>query len=91
MSKKILITGATGNVAGFVIPQLLDAGATIHAYVRNTQKAQHLAEKGAILFEGDFTDQDALNRAAEGVDAILAITPAGPDAVKHGRVVLNGK
>ena len=89
MSKKILVTGATGNIAGFAIPQLLDAGATIHAYVRNTQKAQYLAEKGAILFEGDFKDQDALNRAAEGVDAILAITPAGPDAVVQGRVVLN--
>lgn len=40
-------------------------------------KASHLAEMGAILFEGDFANQEAINRAAEGVDAILAITPVG--------------
>ena len=89
MSKKILVTGATGNIAGFVIPQLLQAGATVHAYVRDANKASHLAEIGAILFEGDFSNQEALNRAAEGVDSILAITPAGPDAVTQGEVVLN--
>ena len=33
MKKKILVTGATGNIAGFAIPQHLQAGATVHAYV----------------------------------------------------------
>ena len=89
MNKKILVTGATGNIAGFVIPQLLDAGATVHAYVRDAKKASHLAEMGAILFEGDFSNQEAINSAAEGVDSILAITPAGPEAVAQGEVVLN--
>ena len=89
MNKKILVTGATGNIAGFVIPQLLQAGATVHAYVRDTNKASHLAEQGAILFEGDFSNQEALNNAAEGVDSILAITPAGAEAVAQGEVVLN--
>ncbi len=89
MSKKILVTGATGNIAGFTIPQIIDGGATIHAYVRNADKASHLAELGAILFEGDFSDQEALNRAAEGVDAVLAITPAGPEAIEQGKVVLS--
>lgn len=88
MNKKILVTGATGNIAGFVIPQLLQAGATVHAYVRDTNKAAHLVEIGAKLFEGDFSNQEALNKAAEGVDSILAITPAGPDAVTQGEVVL---
>lgn len=89
MNSKILVTGATGNIAGFVIPQLLQAGATVHAYVRDAKKASHLAEIGAILFEGDFSNQEALNRAAEGVDSVLAITPAGPNAVSQGEVVLN--
>jgi len=89
MSKKILVTGATGNIAGFTIPQLINGGVTVHAYVRNIEKASRFAELGAELFEGDFSDQDALNRAAEGVDSVLAITPAGPEAVKQGQVVLN--
>ena len=58
MNKKILVTGATGNIAGFVIPQLLEAGATVHAYVRDANRASHLAEMGALLFEGDFTAND---------------------------------
>ena len=89
MNKKILVTGATGNIAGFVIPQILDAGAVVHAYVRDANKATHLADLGAILFEGDFSNQEAINHAAKGVDAILAITPAGPEAVTQGEVVLN--
>ena len=89
MGKTILVTGATGNIGGVVVPQLLDAGATVHAYVRNPEKAGQLAEKGVKLFEGDFKDQEALNRAAEGVDAVLAITPAGPEAPAQGQVILN--
>ena len=61
----------------------------MHAYVRDTNKAQYLADLGAVLFQGDFSDQQALNNAAEGVDAILAITPAGPEAIEQGKVVLN--
>lgn len=89
MNKKILVTGATGNIASFVIPQLLDAGATVHAYVRDAEKAASLAQMGAILFEGDFSDQEAINKAAAGVNAVLAITPAGPEAIAQGEVVLN--
>jgi uncharacterized protein YbjT (DUF2867 family) len=89
MDKTILVTGATGNIGGLVVPQLIDAGATVHAYVRDTKKAGQLAEKGVKLFEGDFTNQEALNRTAEGVDAVLAITPAGPEAPAQGQVILN--
>ena len=89
MKKTILVTGATGNIAGFVIPQLIKAGVTVHAYVRDTGTAAHLAEMGAKLFEGDFSNQEALNKAAQGVDAVLAITPANPEAVAQGEVVLN--
>ncbi|HEC43004.1 MAG TPA: SDR family oxidoreductase [Bacteroides sp.] len=89
MSKKILVTGATGTVAGSVIPQLLEGGATVHLYVRTKEKAKHFADKGAVLFEGDFNNQEALNKAAEGVDAVLAITPAGPEAIVQGNAILS--
>ena len=32
---KILVTGATGNVAGVLIPNLANLGAEVHALVRD--------------------------------------------------------
>ncbi|WP_432192866.1 NAD-dependent epimerase/dehydratase family protein [Streptomyces sp. bgisy027] len=67
----VLVTGATGYVAGWIVKGLLDAGVTVRAAVRdprNTAKIQHLvdfAEKspGAIEFfaadlltEGSYTE-----------------------------------
>ncbi|MFE0701076.1 NAD-dependent epimerase/dehydratase family protein [Streptomyces sp. NPDC058872] len=57
-SAPVLVTGATGYVAGWLVKGLLDAGVTVHAAVRdphNTAKIQHLldfAEKapGEIRF-----------------------------------------
>lgn len=88
MSNTILVTGATGNIAGLVIPDLIKSGANVRAYVRNPEKAQSLKEMGVELFEGDFDNQEALNNAASGVDAILAITPPNALAVEQGRAIL---
>lgn len=49
-SAPILVTGATGYVAGWIIKDLLDAGATVHAAVRdpgNTAKLAHLEAAAA--------------------------------------------
>ncbi|MEE9460516.1 MAG: NmrA family NAD(P)-binding protein [Bacteroidales bacterium] len=89
MGKTILITGATGNIGSYVIPQLLEGGATVRALVRDVSKASGLTEAGVKIFEGDFSDQEKVNHAASGADAILAITPAGPEAVVQGNVLLN--
>jgi len=84
MAKKILVTGATGNIASLVIPQLLENGVEVRAYVRDPQKAGSLKDAGVEIVQGDFSDKDALVNAASGVDAILAITPPNPDAVVQG-------
>jgi len=89
MKKTILVTGATGNIGSYVIPQLLEAGTRVRALVRNVSKASSLAEAGITLFEGDFSNPEKVKRAVSDVDAILAITPAGPEAVIQGNVLLN--
>jgi uncharacterized protein YbjT (DUF2867 family) len=89
MEKTILVTGATGNIGSYVIPQLFAGGASVRALVRNVSKASGLAEAGVDLFEGDISNQEKVNQAASGTDAILAITPAGPEAVAQGKVLLN--
>ena len=86
--KKVFMTGATGNIASYVIPQLIKARVTVNALVRDEVKASHLKEMGTNLFVGDLTAQGVLNKAAEGVDTILAVTPAGPDGVSQGNAIL---
>ena len=44
-SLPVLVTGATGYIAGWVVKNLLDEGITVHAPIRdtdNTQKREHL-------------------------------------------------
>ncbi len=89
MSKKILVTGATGNIGGLVIPALIQGGAEVRAYVRDIEKASGLKSVGAELAQGDYSNQVALNQAAEGVDAFLAITAPNPDAVVQGEAILS--
>jgi len=46
-SKPVLVTGATGYVAGWLVKKLLEDGLTVHAAVRNPnkkEKTQHLDE-----------------------------------------------
>ena len=64
-----LITGATGNVGGELVAQLIDAGHQVRAYVRNPDKARQQLPQVAQIAIGDLDDTAALNRAAEGVDA----------------------
>ncbi len=54
----VLVTGATGYVAGWIVSKLLDRGHTVHAAVRdpeNSAKLAHLRKlesdrKGSIRF-----------------------------------------
>jgi uncharacterized protein YbjT (DUF2867 family) len=82
------VTGATGNIGSLVIPELVKRGVSVRAYIRDAAKASPLSAQGVTLFEGDFSDQQTLNRAAESVDAVLAITPANPKAAEQGEAIL---
>ena len=71
-----LITGATGNVGGELVTQLIDAGHNVRAYVRNPDKARRQLPEVAEIAIGDLDDTAALNQAAEGVDAIFFMQAA---------------
>jgi nucleoside-diphosphate-sugar epimerase len=81
-SKPVLVTGATGYVAGVLIAQLLDAGLTVHATVRDPSKTdrhqylQDLADTnksgGSIkFFAADLLDQGSFDAAAAGCAVIF--------------------
>lgn len=78
-SKPVLVTGATGYVAGWLVKKLLDAGLTVHAAVRdpeNKKKIAHLDDlaansKGQIkYFKADLLDQGSYAEGMEGCELV---------------------
>jgi nucleoside-diphosphate-sugar epimerase len=70
---KYFVTGATGFLGGEIARQLVQAGHTVHASVRNIQKAAWLSELGVTLFEGDVTDKESMREAMTGVDGVFHV------------------
>jgi nucleoside-diphosphate-sugar epimerase len=79
-SKPVLVTGATGYVAGWLVKKLLDEGMTVHAAVRNpdnTEKLAHLnsaaeAAKGTIkYFKGDLLTEGSYAEAMKECELVF--------------------
>ena len=70
---KILVTGATGNVGGQVVSQLLDAGAAVRAFVRDPDTAGRKA--GVEVVKGDLSEPKTLEAALEGVASVFLMWP----------------
>ncbi|SHE63251.1 NAD(P)H-binding protein [Pedobacter caeni] len=75
--KKILVTGATGNVGRHLISQLLSTGHKVSALTRTPDRANLPSEAELIL--GNLTDTQSLLTAFEGVDAVYLISFNGED------------
>src|SRR5690606_28954567 len=88
--KKILITGATGNLGTAVINQLLKSTDDIHivALARNENKAEYLGAKGVKVRIGSFDEPASLDKALQGIDKILLISTGDPNRfLQHKNVV----
>jgi NAD(P)H dehydrogenase (quinone) len=75
----ILVTGATGQLGGAVIRQLLQRmpANQIIAFVRDETKAAPLLDQGVTLRIGTYDDIDSVDSAMQGVETVLLI--AGTD------------
>lgn len=78
--KPVMITGATGYVAGWIVKKLLETGLTVHAPVRNPddpEKIKHLNSLAATLpgsitfFKADLLDQGSYAEAMEGCNLVF--------------------
>jgi len=69
--KKVLVTGATGFVGGYVVDALLKAGHQVTALVRTPKKAGHLESRGAALVRGDVLDAGSVEQGARGHDVMV--------------------
>jgi uncharacterized protein YbjT (DUF2867 family) len=70
----ILVTGATGNVGKFLIPQLLAKGAPVRILVRDKSKVAHLGERVECVI-GDLDRPETLRPAMQDVDRLYIVTP----------------
>ncbi len=77
---RVLITGANGYVASWIVKQLLEQGVTVHATVRNksnTSKYQHLLDineqtPGSLhVFEADLLESGSFEEAMIGCDVVM--------------------
>ncbi len=78
--KKVLVTGGTGFIAGWIIKHLVEEGVTVHATVRDPddkQKIAHLVKLSEnnpgeiILFKADLLEPGSFNAAAKGCNIVF--------------------
>lgn len=79
-TQTILVTGASGYIAGWIIKYLLEEGHTVHATVRDPAKqssVSHLLKiaeqnKGTLkLFKADLLTQGSFSEAMQGCDVVI--------------------
>jgi dihydroflavonol-4-reductase len=68
---KAFVTGGTGFIGQHLVQKLRERGDDVIALVRSPEKGQKLAAMGAQLHEGDLSDQERLQRAMSGCDAVF--------------------
>jgi nucleoside-diphosphate-sugar epimerase len=69
--KIVLVTGATGFLGSYVLPELKKAGFGLKCLVRNKADAKLLESAGAQVVYGDVRDKSSLTQALRGTDAVL--------------------
>lgn len=75
----ILVVGATGALGGEICRQLTAEGMPVRALVRATSdpgRTGALRELGAEVVEGDLGDLESLERACEGIRAVVSTATA---------------
>ena len=83
--RRVLVTGATGNVGRQVVSQLLATDCQVRALTRNPAAAGLPLRVEVVC--GDLTDADALGRCLDGVDGVFLVwtapAAAAPAAVSR--------
>ena len=66
----MFLTGATGFIGSFLVPELINAGHHVVGLSRSDAGAEALTRAGAEVFRGDVNDLDCLRTAAEAADGV---------------------
>lgn len=68
-STKVLVTGAGGFLGSYIVRDLLERGYEVYSFSRKTYK--NLEDLGVIQRQGDLARYDDVERALEGMDAVI--------------------
>jgi len=90
---RVLVTGGTGHIGSYVIPELIAAGHEVTALVRSDDSATAASALGATPRRGDLADLDGLKAAAAESDGVIHLAhrqdllpSGGIDAVASAEV-----
>ena len=72
----ILVTGATGNVGGAVLEQLVQAGHEVRVLVRDPNKLGPVGEEVSVV-KGDLAKPETLDAAFAGADKMFLVCTGG--------------
>lgn len=72
----VLVVGGTGTLGGRAVRELVSRGRSVRALVRAGSDATGLTAQGVEVVRGDLVDPASLERALEGMDALVT-TAAG--------------
>ena len=89
---KVLVTGATGFLGGWLVRRLLDEGCEVRVIKRPKSDLEELAGLNIELVPGDVTDSTSLTAACKGVDTVfhlaglIAYSPVQREAMQRVNV-----
>jgi nucleoside-diphosphate-sugar epimerase len=68
---RVFLTGATGFIGSFLVPELIGAGHHVVGLSRSDAGAEALTRAGAKVFRGDVNELHRLRTAAEAADGVI--------------------
>ncbi len=68
---RVFLTGATGFIGTYLIPELISAGHHVVGLSRSEAGAAALTQAGAEVVRGDVNDLDLVRTAARGADGVI--------------------
>lgn len=97
-SAPVVVTGASGFIASWIVKYLLDEGATVHATVRSlgdSRRVAHLKTMGQqgpgklVLFEGELLQPNSFLKAMHGAAGVIhTASPFNPSKVRDAQAEL---
>ncbi|MEJ2722931.1 MAG: NAD(P)H-binding protein, partial [bacterium] len=72
---RVAVNTPTGHIGGVLSEHLLNAGVDLVLPARHPDKLARIAERGALVHQGDLQDPDFVAEVTKGVDVLFWLTP----------------